>query len=258
MTVEDAARHLVCAPSKITRIETGQGGVNPRDVRDLAELYRAPTDVREALLALARESRQRGWWHAYGDALPGWFEVYLGLETEASALRVYEEHLIHGLLQTEDYARAVLRAGGLNTDETETSRKVALRMARQQMLSRPDPPQLSVVLDEALLHRRLTGPDAHRAQLRHLADLASRPTVIVQILPADCGVHGAVLGSFTILSFPTPTDPDVVYLEDLTSALYLERATEIDAYTAVFDHLRENALSPPESIKLISHTAESA
>jgi hypothetical protein len=252
MTCEDVAEHLECSTSKISRIETGRVRVSPRDVRDMLDLYRVPEPQRDSLVQLARESRQKGWWHAYSDTIEPRFATYIGLESAASEIRIYEVTLIPGLLQTEDYARAVIAAGAVEGSPEAVERNVAFRMARQPALTSEDPPQLWAVLDEAALRRQVGGPGLMRLQLDHLLDLGGLPNVAIQVLPFGAGAHPAMGRPFVILAFPERADPDVVYLEDLTSALYVENVDEVDRYNVFFNHLRATALSFEGSAALIT------
>ena len=253
LTCEEVAEHLECSTSKISRIETGRVSVSPRDVRDMLELYGVPAPQRDNLVQLARESRQKGWWHAYSDAIEPRFATYIGLESAASEIRIYEVTLIPGLLQSEDYARAVIAAGTVDGGPPgAVERIVAFRMARQPTLTSDDPPQLWAVLDEAALRRRVGGSGLMRLQLEHLLELSRLPNVAIQVLPFGAGAHPAMGRPFVILAFPERADPDVVYLEDLTSALYVEDVNEVDRYNMFFNHLRATALSFEDSAALIT------
>src|SRR6202034_3131919 len=243
LTCEEVAEHLECSASKISRVETGRVSVSPRDVRDMLELYGVPADQRESLRQLARDSRQKGWWHAYSDTMQPQMATYIGLESAASEIRIYEVSLIPGLLQTEDYARAVIRAGMVNSPAEDIERRVSLLMARQPAVVRDDPPKVWAVLDEAALRRRVGGSGLMRLQLEHLLAQAALPNVAVQLIPFAGGAHPAMGRPFIILVFPERVDTDVVYLEDLTSALYLEDVAEVDRYNVFFNHLRAPALS---------------
>jgi transcriptional regulator with XRE-family HTH domain len=256
LTCDEVADHLECSASKISRVETGRVSVSPRDVRDMLELYGVEPQQRESLVQLARESRQKGWWHAYSDAIQPRFATYVGLEDAAAEIRTYEVNLIPGLLQTEDYARTVIGAGNLTGTQEDVERRVALRMARQPTLTGDSPPQLWAVLDEAALRRTVGGPGLMRLQLDHLVDLAAMPNVAVQVIPFTAGAHPGMGKPFVILAFPERADPDVVYLEDLTSTLYLEDVDEIDRYNMLFNHLRATALSFEESASLITSVAK--
>jgi transcriptional regulator with XRE-family HTH domain len=252
LTCEEVADHLECSASKISRVETGRVSVSPRDVRDMLELYGVPAEQRDSLVQLARDSRQKGWWHAFSEGEQPQFVTYVGLESAASEIRIYEVSLIPGLLQTEDYARAVIRAGMMNSPTEDVERRVALRMARQPAVTRDDPPKIWAVLDEAALHRRVGGAGLMRLQLEHLLAQAALPNVAVQVIPFAGGAHPAMGRPFVILVFPERVDTDVVYLEDLTSALYVEDVAEVDRYNVFFNHLRATALSFDDSSALIA------
>jgi transcriptional regulator with XRE-family HTH domain len=252
LTCEEVAEHLECSASKISRVETGRVSVSPRDVRDMLELYNVPAAQREGLVQLARDSRQKGWWHAFSDTMQPQFATYVGLESAASEIRIYEVSLIPGLLQTEDYARAVIRSGMMSSPGDDVERAVALRMARQPAMTRDDPPKVWAVVDEAALRRRVGGSGLMRLQLEHLLAQAALPNVAVQVIPFTGGAHPAMGRPFIILVFPERVDTDVVYLEDLTSALYVEDVAEVDRYNVFFNHLRATALSFDDSAALIT------
>jgi transcriptional regulator with XRE-family HTH domain len=251
-TCEEVADHLECSASKISRVETGRVSVSPRDVRDMLEVYGVPADQRESLVQLARDSRQKGWWHAFSDTMQPQYATYVGLESAASEIRIYEVSLIPGLLQTEDYARAVIRSGMMKSPGEDVERSVALRMARQPALTRDNPPKLWAVLDEAALRRRVGGSGLMRMQLEYLLAQAALPNVAVQVIPFAGGAHPGMGRPFVILVFPERVDTDVVYLEDLTSSLYLEDVAEVDRYNVFFNHLRATALSFDDSFALIA------
>ena len=251
LTCEEVAERMECSASKISRVETGRVSVSPRDVRDMLEIYGTSPDQRDSLVQLARESRQKGWWHAYGDTVQPHFATYLGLESAASEIRIYEVCLIHGLLQTEDYARAVITAGMVNSPRADIERRVALRMERQRV-SKVTPPKVWVVLDEAALRREVGGPEVMRVQLEYLLELAAMPNVSLQVIPFGGGAHPAMGRPFVVLVFGERADPDVVYLEDLTSALWVENVDEVDRYNVFFNHLRATALSFEGSAALIT------
>lgn len=252
ITLEEAGTVIRASQSKVSRLEAGRLGFKDRDVTDLLTLY-GVTDENErgALQALARRANAPGWWHDYSDILPRWFEVYLGLEEAASQLRVCEVQWVPGLLQTEDYARAVMLLGHHGASPKEIERRVRLRMARQAVLDRPDPSSLQVVVDEAVLQRQVGGPAVMRDQLKHLADMAERPNVTIQILLFQAS--GCSAGeSFSILRFAEPDLPDVVYLEQLTSALYQDRPEDVNTYLTVWQRLSTQALTPGETTKFLS------
>jgi transcriptional regulator with XRE-family HTH domain len=252
LTCEEVADHLECSASKISRIETGRVSVAPRDVRDMLGLYGVSGEQRDILVQLARESRQKGWWHGFSDAIQPRFATYIGLENAASEIRIYEVALIPALLQTEDYARAVLTAGNIGAGGEAVRRALAVLMTRQPLLTGDDPPRLWTVLDEAALRRRVGGDGLMRLQLEHLLGMSALPNVELQVLPFGAGAHPAMGKPFVILAFPERADPDVVYLEDLTSALYVEDVVEVDHYNVFFNHLRAAALSFSDSATLIT------
>ncbi len=250
LTIEQVAERLECSHSKISRIETAHVSATPRDVRDMLEIYGVSGDQREALIQIAREARQRGWWHAYGDVIKE--SAYVGLEVAAASIRSYGVILVPGLLQTTEYARAVARAVRPDLRPEQIERQVELRMARQAILTQDDPPALWAVVDEAVLRRSVGEHGVMGEQLRRLIEAAELPTVTLQVLPSAAGEHAGMDGAFTILSFPESADRDVVYLENATSDLYLESTEEIRRYTLLFDHLRAAALSPDDSTALLT------
>src|ERR1700733_3359854 len=189
LTCEEVAEHLECSASKISRVETGRVSVSPRDVRDMLALYGVDPQQLDGLVQLARESRQKGWWHAYSDTMQPRFATYIGLEDAAAEIRTYEVNLIPGLLQTEDYARTVISAGNLTGSQEDVERRVALRMGRQPTLTGNEPPQLWAGLDEAVLRRTVGGQGLMRMQLDHLVELAATPNVAVQVIPFVAGAH---------------------------------------------------------------------
>jgi transcriptional regulator with XRE-family HTH domain len=255
LTRDETARRLDWSGSKISRIETGQSRAQTGDVRDLLDVYGVTGDPAEALVQLAREARKRGWWTAYNDVFTG---TYVGLEAEASALRTYEPQIIPGPLETEDYTRALIRAALVRADPDDIERRVQARMARQEILTRPDAPEIWAVLDEPVIRRPVGGAAVMKAQLRHLIDVTAAPnsTITLQVLPLSVGSHPGLSGPFVILDFPSSEDPPVVYLETGTDGLYLEETAEIERYNVVFDHLRASALSARESASLIARLAE--
>jgi transcriptional regulator with XRE-family HTH domain len=244
---EEVARRLGVATSTVYRIESGHSRPQGRTMRDLLDLYDIGGSEREALLTLARDAGRRGWWHAYGDVLPG---PYVGLEAEAASVRNYEPLLVPGLLETEAYARAVVGAA-LVKDPAEIERRIAARMERQRRLTGPDALELWVVLDEAALWRPVGGPPVMAEQLRRLQDVAVLPNVTVQVLPFDTGAYLGMGNPLAILAFPDPEDSEVVFLENMGGELYLESAEQVHAYVQVFDHLRAAALGPECSLEKI-------
>jgi transcriptional regulator with XRE-family HTH domain len=237
ITAEQAAEAIRGSHSKISRMEHGRVGFKERDVGDLLTLYGVTdSEERAALLNLAREANTPGWWHAYSDILPTWLEAYVGLEAAASVLRTYEVQLVPGLLQTEEYTRALIRQGSAVTEE-EIVRRGELRASRQEILRRPDAPQLWAVVDEGALRRPVGGAEIVREQLKHLIEVTDHPAVTLQVLPFEAGAHAAMGGPFTILRFAEPDLADVVYIEQLTSALYLDKPVEVDSYLEVMEQL---------------------
>jgi transcriptional regulator with XRE-family HTH domain len=242
---EDAGESIRASHAKISRLELGRVGYKDRDVADLLTLYGVLDENERAdFLTLARQASTPGWWHRYGDVLPSWFETLIGLEEAASVIRTYEVQFVPGLLQTEDYARAVTRLGHPRASAVEIERRVALRMARQQLLTAPEAPRVWAVMDEAALRRALGGNEVMRAQLEHLIETAALPNVTLQIAPFSVGGLAAAGGPVTILRFQEPDLPDIVYLEQLTSALYLDKADDVDNYLAVMDRLCAEAEPP--------------
>jgi transcriptional regulator with XRE-family HTH domain len=247
ISLDEAGYALRASSSKISRLENGRVGFKDRDIVDLLALYGVTDEAqREELRVMAARANSRGWWHDYSDILPAWFEEYIGLEEAATQIRGYEVQFVPGLLQTEDYARAVTLLEYSNPKEI--SRRVNLRMTRQAILSRPEPTSLRVVLDEAALRRPIGGSSVMRAQLKHLIEMSQRPNVTIQVMPFKMGGHSAVGGSFTVLRFAESDLSDVVYLEQLASSQYLDRQDVIDKYLTVMERLCLEAAPQPDSI----------
>ncbi|WBB76617.1 helix-turn-helix transcriptional regulator [Micromonospora sp. WMMD1128] len=262
MTLEGAAAALECSRQKVWRIESGIGVVRGIDVRAMCELYGARRELTAALVALAGETRGRGWWHAYGDPVPDWFDLYGGLESAACRLREHAGALVPVLLQTRGYAAATCRSR-LGTTEGDRERLLDARLRRQDLLRRrlPRPPRIEVMLCEAVLLRQVGGAATMAGQLRHLADAGRLPHVSIRVLPLAAGAHaGALAGPFVLLDFPpglrVDPDPPVVYRESLTGALYLDRPAEWAAYERAWSGLDALALSEEESRRLIVKTGE--
>ncbi|MBO0825105.1 MAG: helix-turn-helix domain-containing protein [Actinobacteria bacterium] len=250
LTCEDVADHLECSASKISRIETGRVSASPRDVRDMLELYEVPEDQRENLVQLARESRQKGWWHAWADTVQPHLATYLGMESAASELRIYQTHRIPGLLQTEDYARAIIAAGRLSSSDPSEERQVALMTERQRQAT-ANPPKVWAVLDEGTLRRHVGGTEVMRAQIEHLRDLGSLPNYFLQVIPFRTGAYLPMDLPFIILGFEDQLDADVVCLRYPTGFLWIEDMAEVDRYNAFFDRLQAAALPFEESATLM-------
>ena len=256
LSVEDAAGRLEWSQNKLYRIERAEHGVAVGDARLLLDLYGVPAAQREEVLSLVREARQRGWWQSYADALPEPAAAYVGLEQDAASLAQYSAELVPGLLQTEDYARAIRRAGLLaDTDET-TERWLAVRTQRQARLRGDQALTYWTVLNEAVLRRTVGGAEVMHTQLQHLMEVAELPNVTLQVLEFDAGAHAAMDSSFTVIRFADQAAPDVIYIENATSVLYLEREAEVARYTLIFDHVRVRALDPDRSLRMIAEAAE--
>lgn len=252
ITREAAGEAIRASHAKISRLELGRVGFKERDVADLLTLYGVSDEQeREPFLALARRANTPGWWHQYSDVLPSWCETYVGLEQAAASIRTYEVQFVPGLLQIEEFARAVVLLEHRDESADEIERRVALRMKRQQVLTRPQPPSLWAVVDEAALRRPVGAPHLMRAQLEHLIEMAELPNVTLQVVPFRSGGHAAAGGPFSILRFAEPDVPDIVYLEQLTSALYLDKREDIDHYLAVMDRLSAQAAPPTDTVNLL-------
>ena len=257
ITPEDAASQIRASRSKISRLETGRVGLKRRDVRDLLILYGVTDEPRQSrFLAQVERSNAPDWWMKYTDVLPDWFETYLGLESAASAIRSFEIQFVHGLFQTEDYARAVTRLGHKTAPEAEIERRVGLRLSRQSLLTRPRPPKIWSVMDEAVLRRPVGGRAVMRAQLKHLLEVANLRHVTFQVAPFAPGGHTAAGGSFTVLRFEERDLPDVVYIEQLTGAIYLDQRHDVEHYLEVVDQLSSEALTPAASRGFIERVAQ--
>ncbi|MFE9107645.1 helix-turn-helix domain-containing protein [Actinomadura geliboluensis] len=257
LTREQVAERIGCAPVTITRIETGQSGARLGEVSLMLEVYGVTGDEREALLQVAKDARKRGWWHQYSSTIPAWFQVFVGIEEEASSVRVYQPEVVPGFLQTEAYARSIHLAEPVVPSEEETDRNVALRMERQKrLLATNDAPDMWIVLSEGVVRRRVGGSEVMREQLVHLLELSHHPQIMIQILPFRAGAHPAMQGGFTVLSFPEPLDPDVVYVEYRQGSLYLEKQVEVDSYTQMFNHLCAQALGREGSRELITRVTQ--
>jgi transcriptional regulator with XRE-family HTH domain len=249
---QEAGYVIRASESKISRLELGRVSFKERDVADLLSLYGVAAEAeREALLGLAREANAPGWWHRYADVLPGWFQTYVGLEEAAGLIRTYELQFVPGLIQSEEYARAVYRLGNADASEDEIEQRVSLRMQRQKRLTGPNPPRVWAVLDEAALRRPIGGLEVMRGQLAYLIEVSKLPNVTVQVMPFKFGGHAAEGGAFTILRFPEPDLPDVVYVETLTGALYLDKRDDVDTYMQAMERLAVDSATPEGTVELI-------
>jgi hypothetical protein len=252
ITREQAADAIRASAWKIHRLENGQVGFKDRDLVDLLALY-GISDQQEvaALLELAREANAPGWWFRYGDVVPPWFRTYVDLESAATLIRAYEGQLVPGLLQTADYARATIAGMLLPQAPDEVERRVTLKLARQQILEKPDGPRLWAVVEEAALRRSVGGTRVMRGQLERLIDATGMANVVLQVLPLSVAVHPAMTGAFSILRFADQELPDVVYLEQLTNALYLDRLDDVNQYLQVMDSISMRAAPPDRTVDLL-------
>jgi hypothetical protein len=253
ITPDRAGYEIRASRSKISRVEHGRVSFKERDVADLLTLYGVTEEQeRRRMLNLAQHANSQGWWSRYDDVMPDWFETYVGLEQATSLIRTYELQFVPGLFQTEEYARAVTVLGHRSAPREEIEQRVALRLQRQQILARPDgTPRVWAVIDESALRRPLGGRDVMRTQLARLIELTELPQVTLQVMPFDRGGHSAAGGSFSILRFAEPELPDIVYIEQLTGALYLDRLEEADHYREVMNSLSAEAETPAESARLL-------
>lgn len=255
LTLQEVADRLDWSRATVSRLETSQTRPRPGDIADILDLYGVPSPDRDALITLARQAGQRGWWTAYQDVFAG---SYVALEDEASHIRTWDPQLIHGLLQTEEYSRAVITAGRLLPAQEDIERRIAARKIRQALLDRESAPRLQVIFDQAVLLRPIGGRDVMRAQLESLVEAVNRPTVTVQVLPFTKGGHAGLDGRFTILSYPDPADPDIAYVEGTMGDVYLESSEAIAKHRDRFDRIEAAALSPEESAHLIAEAARSS
>lgn len=252
ITREAAGYSIRASESKISRMELGRVSFKARDIEDLLTLYGVTDETeRASLLGLAREANVAGWWHSYGDVLPSWFQTYVGLEGAASHIACYEVQFVHGLLQTEAYAHAVVTSGQPQAAAPEVERRVALRLERQKLLVSERAAAFHVVLDEAALHRPYGGRAVMRAQIQHLITVSEQPNITLQVMPFSFGGHAGESGAFTLLRFPESDLPDIVYLEQLTSALYLDKPEEVGHYRRVLERLSGDSLSVGKSRDLL-------
>ncbi|MFJ9816618.1 helix-turn-helix domain-containing protein [Streptomyces sp. NPDC101151] len=255
MTAEEVAERLLVSQSKISRLENGRRSISQRDVRDLCGVYEVEDQrIVDSLMEMARDSRQQGWWHTFGD-IP--YSVYIGLETDAESLRVYEPQLVTGLLQTRAYAEALVQGALPETSTAEIEKRVQVRMRRQERITAEhNPVRLWVVLDEAALRRVVGSRLVMREQLEHLIEMSQLPHVTVQVLPFEVGAHPGLNGQYAILEFTDAADSSVVYLEGVTSDLYLEKAQDVQKYAVMYEHLRAQSLNVEQSRQYISDVAK--
>lgn len=251
ITRAEAGYNIRGSESKMSRLELGRVGFKPRDVEDLLTMYGVhdPRE-REIFLDMVEQSNQPGWWYRYNDTMPGWFSDYVGLEESAARIQTFELQFVPGLLQTEEYARTIASYGRSDFASTSVERRIALRMRRQKVLTRPDPPRLWAFVDEAVLRRPIGGPKVMKAQLDALLEWTSLPHITLQILPYERSGHAAE-GAFSVLRFAEPELPDVAYIEHLTGALYLDKLDELEPYGRAIDRLAVDAEAPEQSRAMI-------
>jgi len=247
------AERLGCSTSKVSRIETGPTRVSPSDVQAMLDIYGASDEIKQELVQIAQEAQQKGWWYPFSTVLTG---AYVGLEAAARSVRTYESQVVPGLLQCEEYAIAMIKAARPGDSDQEIERRVRVRMERQSLLIQDDPIDLWVVLDEAVLSRPVGGDEVMRDQLARLIATARLPNVTLQILPFAAGAHAGMDGTFAILEFEEEGDADVVFTENATGGLFLEKAEELSKYNSIFDTIRSTALRPEESIEMIQTLVE--
>ncbi|MET9545731.1 MULTISPECIES: helix-turn-helix transcriptional regulator [unclassified Streptomyces] len=255
MTAEEVAERLLVSQSKISRLENGRRSISQRDVRDLCGVYEVEDHrIVDSLMQMAKDSRQQGWWHSFGD-IP--YSVYIGLETDAASLRVYDPQVVPGLLQTRGYAEALITGALPETTTTDIEKRVQVRMRRQERIAAPDNPlRLWTVLDESALRRVVGSRQLMRDQLEHLLEQSQLPHVTVQVIPFELGAHPGLNGQYAILEFPDAADSSVVYIEGVTSDLYLEKANDVQQYSVMYEHLRAQALNVEQSRQLIAGIAK--
>jgi transcriptional regulator with XRE-family HTH domain len=254
--LEEVAEHLGVAASTLSRIETGKAPTKSLYLNAMLEMYGVnDPGQRQILVDMAREGHRKGWWSVYDDVLPTGFGIYVGLEVEAAGLRSYEAEVVHGLFQTPDYARAVLREVFNRDSDEQVERLVDLRMKRKDVLDRDPPLDVWLILDEAVIRRAVGGPEFMRAQLARLTEASKMPNVTIQVLPFSAGSHAGLRGPFSILEFPERADSDVAYVESVAGILYLEKDREVRSCAEAFDRLRATALSPGASVELIAEAA---
>ena len=246
LTVEQVAERLLCSPSKVSRMETGQGATL-RDIRDLCDLYEVTDIERDRMQTLAREGKRRAWWQSYDLA----YANYVGLEEDAVTISAFQSSVINGLLHTEDYARASHEGAMPRLDPHQIDLQIEAKLTRQRILTRDDPPRFHVVLDEAALHRMVGGRQVMAAQLAKILEVAALPNTAIQVLPYDRGAHPAVESNFTILELPDPA-PGAVFVEGLIGSILLERSDDLERYQTIFNRLQSIALNPKETADLIA------
>ena len=249
---DDAGYHIRASGSKISRLELGRVSFKERDVSDLLDLYGVDASAKEQLIQLTAEANATPWWQKYREVVPDWFQVYVGLEEAAALIRVYEVQFVPGLLQTEEYARAVVVQGSPNLVPEEVESRVAVRMGRQKLFARENPPRLWAIVDEAALRRPMGGREVLAGQIKRLIDVVSEPNITLQVMPFKYGGHAAEGGAFTIMRFPEADLPDMVYMEYLTGAHYIDKDEEVERYAAVMERLSVAGTSPDKTREILA------
>jgi transcriptional regulator with XRE-family HTH domain len=254
---QTAKKAASVSAAKISRLESGHNVVQAKDIKALLDAYDALPDVREQVLKLATKAEAHGWWEEFDDVLPVDFDLYLSIEEAAASLLIFDTSIVHGLLQTPDYARAWVRAADPGIPNAELERLIKLRMKRQEQLDRtPEPIAVWAVFDEAALRRRVGGDTVMRDQVRHLLTMSERPSVTIQVLPFDAGAHAAAFGSFTVVEFSEPTDPEIGYVDCAAGNVYPEKPTQVRTLKTKFHHLTSTALAPDKSLSFIRKIAK--
>jgi transcriptional regulator with XRE-family HTH domain len=258
LTLEEVGARLGWSVAKISRIETAVVGISAKDLGHLLDSYGVEGDRRTAILSKTRTARTKGWWDAYAEFVPSDYADYIEVEAQLAGMRCYDAHLVHGLMQTEDYAREIIRAASMGlSSPAEIDRRVEVRMTRQKLLTREEgPPRFWTVLAEPALSWLVGSPKVMAEQYDRLRAFAAQDNITLQVLPTSAGAHPATSGTFAILEFPEPSEPDAVYVETMTANRYVERDVEIYRYSLAFDHLRAMALSPSDSVDYLTQAAD--
>lgn len=257
LTREDTAEQTNINSATLYRIETAKARPQKRTLLALLDKYGVTDPARRAaLVELSKQATQLGWLQAYESELPEEYTTYISFESEARSVRNYESLFVPGLLQTEGYTRAVVTASLPSASEMEVQQRVETRTQRQASITKGDPLKLWVIVDEAVLHREVGGPQVMAEQLRHLADMAARPHITFQVLPYKVGAHPGMHGAFAVMDFPDAADPELVYIENMAGALYLEKEADVRRYAEMFDQLRAAALNPADSRRLVARLAD--
>jgi transcriptional regulator with XRE-family HTH domain len=251
-TVVDVATELGWSESKLSRIETAHTSIRNADLQRLLGIYKLPDKDAARLAAFANLARQRAWWEGYGDALLDPYKTLLGFEAEAKSIFTYDAIILHGLLQTNEYASAIIRTVSVGERADVIEQRVAVRMARQAVLTRDPPVELSAVIDEAVLRRPVGGPDVMRRQLMRLIEVSEQPAITIQVVPFSVGAHRGVDGSFSILEFPPGLDDPLAYCDGMTGGVFRSKSEDLRRYWSSLEALRAAALGPAESIDFIS------